>query len=154
MLMQRLRRIPFTKDGFDKIKSDYEKIKSSRPEAVETLRRARDLGDLSENGLYKAARSNLSSIDSRLSRLEILIKLADVQEAEKGTIGLGSKVKLKNDDLIVEYIIVGEYEADPTSKKISTISPIGKVLVGKKAGEKVIVQLPTKRVEYEILEIS
>lgn len=152
--MKQLRRIPFTKEGFEKIKSEYDTVKASRPEAVETLRRARDLGDLSENGLYKAARAQLSSIDGRLSRLEILIKLAEVQEASLDKIGVGNKVKLKNEDGVVEYQIVGEYEADPISKKISTASPIGRALVGKEKGAKVVINLPTKILTYEIVEVD
>lgn len=152
--MKHLRRIPFTKEGFDKIKSEYDIIKVSRPEAVETLRRARDLGDLSENGLYKAARAQLSSIDSRLSRLEILIKLAEVQEAKPGIIGVGSRVSLREENNEITYIIVGEYEANPKEKKISTASPIGRALVGKKVGDTVKVSLPTKKIKLTIKSIG
>lgn len=152
--MRQLRRIPFTKEGFEKIKSDYDVLKASRPEAVETLRRARDLGDLSENGLYKAARAQLSSIDGQLSRLEILIKLADVQKTSLNKIGVGSKVKLKDREGVVKYQIVGEYEADPIKKKISTASPIGRALVGKEKGEIVVINLPTKTLTYEVVEVD
>lgn len=152
--MKHLRRIPFTKEGFDKIESEYDIIKVSRPEAVETLRRARDLGDLSENGLYKAARAQLSSIDSRLSRLEILIKLAEVQEAKPGIIGVGSRVSLREENNEITYIIVGEYEANPKEKKISTASPIGRALVGKKVGDTVKVSLPTKKIKLTIKSIG
>lgn len=152
--MKQLRRIPFTKEGLDKIKFDYEKIKSSRPEAVETLRRARDLGDLSENGLYKAARAQLSSIDARLLRLEMLIKLADVQESKPGIIGVGSRVALREGGNEITYIIVGEYEANPKEKKISTASPIGRALVGKKVGDTVEISLPTKKFNLTIKSIE
>lgn len=152
--MKQLKRIPFTKEGFEKIKFDYEALKSSRPEAVETLRRARDLGDLSENGLYKAARAQLSSIDSRLSRLEILIKLADVQESKPGIIGVGSRVSLREGDNETTYVIVGEYEVNPKEKKISTASPIGRALVGKKVGDTVEISLPTKKFNLTIKSIE
>ncbi len=141
-------------EGLEKIKSEYESIKNSRPDAVETLRKARELGDLSENGLYKAARARLSSIDSNLSRLEMLIKLADVQEKSSEKAGIGNKVKVKAGEEIIEYQIVGDFEADPTLKKISSYSPIGKALFDKRVGEKVIVDLPTKQLTYEIVEIS
>lgn len=150
----KIKRIPFTMEGLEKIKSEYQSIKNSRPDAVETLRKARELGDLSENGLYKAARARLSSIDSNLSRLEMLIKLADVQEKSSEKAGIGNKVKVKAGEEIIEYQIVGDFEADPTIKKISSHSPIGKALFDKRVGEKVIVDLPTKQLTYEIVEIS
>ena len=150
----KIKRIPFTMEGLEKIKSEYQSIKNSGPDADETLRKARELGDLSENGLYKAARARLSSIDSNLSRLEMLIKLADVQEKSSEKAGIGNKVKVKAGEEIIEYQIVGDFEADPTIKKISSHSPIGKALFDKRVGEKVIVDLPTKQLTYEIVEIS
>lgn len=68
-------RIPFTQDGYNNFLEEKKKLLSERPEAVDHLRRAREMGDLSENGYYKASRARLSALDARLRHLERLIRL-------------------------------------------------------------------------------
>src|SRR5258708_14698218 len=63
-----MNQIRFTKQGYEKLKRDYEELLKSRPAAVDDLKKARDMGDLSENGYYKASKSKLSFIDARLRK--------------------------------------------------------------------------------------
>lgn len=152
---QKLTRIPFTKSGFDKLKIKYNRFLLERPEAVKTLTAARELGDLSENGLYKAARAKLSSIDSNLFRLEMMIKLADViDNPDTSVAGIGSRVTVSDEKNILDYEIVGKYESDPKNRKISDLSPIGKALVGRKVGEQVNINIPSGQLSYKILKIG
>lgn len=137
-------RIPFTSSGYEKLKEEKAKLLRERPEAVEHLRRAREMGDLSENGYYKASRAKLSSLDSRLRHLEKLIRLGKVvQSANTGFIDIGSTVTISDGTKDSTYTLVGGYESDPSKKTISYLSPIGKALMGKKVGDMVDVKTPT-----------
>jgi|SRR3989344_346760 len=147
-------RIPFTKEGYENVKKEYKQVLEKRPEAVKTLSRARELGDLSENGLYKAARANLSMLDSRLRHLEMLVKNGVVAEKTKeGIVGLGSKVVIMSGEKTTDFIIVGRFEADPSKGKISNVSPIGRELIGKREGESINVKTPKGEIAYKIIKI-
>lgn len=148
-------RIPFTQDGYDKILEEKAKLTAERPDAVEHLRLARNMGDLSENGYYKASRQRLSFIDARIRRVDRLIKLAKIVEsANTGFVDIGSTVKITDGTRQYEYHIVGGYESDPAQKTISHISPIGKALLGKKAQDIVQVEAPSGTKQFTILQVS
>ncbi|NMC36326.1 transcription elongation factor GreA [Candidatus Beckwithbacteria bacterium] len=152
---QHLPRYEFTQEGFDKLLLEQEQLTQNRVGAVKDLAEARAMGDLSENGYYKAARAKLSSIDSRLGRLKLMIKYAVILESSKsGAVDFGCKVTVQVGSLKREFQIVGKEESDPSAGKISGHSPIGQALMGKKKGEKVLVQIPAGEVEYEILVVE
>ncbi|RJQ26185.1 transcription elongation factor GreA [Candidatus Parcubacteria bacterium] len=152
--MRKLRRIPFTKEGLENLKIEYQKILDERPNAVKTLADARELGDLSENGLYKAARARLSSIDANLRRIDITIKLAEVEEPEKGIVGVGSKVFVNDGEKNRDFSVVGKYETDPLRSKVSDESPIGRALMNKKVGDVVNIHTPKGKISFKILKIE
>lgn len=152
--MKQIRRISITKEGFEKLKEKLEELEKSRPEAVNTLSEARKMGDLSENGLYTAAKARLRSIDSQIFRIKTHIKLAEVIEERKtDEVVLGSKVKVSSNSDVKTFHIVGEYEADPSKNKISSNSPLGKSLLNKKPGEDVEVKTPSGKTVWKILKI-
>ncbi len=152
--MKTIKRIPVTKEGFKKLHEDLENLKKERPSAVRTLADARGMGDLSENGLYTAAKARLRSIDSQMFRLDIQIKLADIIEGSgNGQIGIGNTVVLKSDTGERTYHIVGDYEANPLEAKISQHSPLGRALVGRKQGDNVEFQTPNGITKYSILKV-
>lgn len=146
--------IPFTKDGYQKVLEEKTKLLSERPEAVEHLRKSREMGDLSENGYYKASRARLSFLDARIRRVERLVRLGRIVESKgNSVVDIGSTVTITNGTKEFEYAIVGGYESDPTQKTISHISPIGKALVGKKIHDAIEVHTPSGMVHYTILSI-
>ena len=151
--IRKLTRIPITKSGFDSLLTEQRELKEKRKTAVINLKTARDMGDLSENGLYKGARFALNGIDGRLRQLDIQIKLADIQSSEKGIVGLGSGVVIFNGQRSTEYQIVGTYEADPLNLKISVSSPLGKILIGRVEGDEVYLLTPKGKKEYKIKKI-
>ena len=152
--MRQIKRIPVTKEGFENLQKELAELQASRPAAVKTLSEARAMGDLSENGLYTAAKARLRSIDSQLFRLDIQIKLADIQDSSsKNEIGIGSKVKVSDGNVVKTFHVVGDYEADPLNGKISQNSPLGKALLGKKIGQSAEFQAPMGTVSYKILSI-
>lgn len=155
ILNKRPPKIPFTKTGYDKIVAEYESYKHDRPDAVVNLRLAREMGDLSENGYYKAARARLSSIDANLRRLERIIKNAKIVEHfNTGSVDIGSTVELLSNGKSIRYTIVGGYESDPSNHSISHLSPLGKSIVGKSTGAVVSVSTPRGLVSYTIVSIS
>lgn len=150
-----MKRIRFTKKGFEELKKKYEELKSARPPAILDLKKARDMGDLSENGYYKSARSKLSQIDSTLRHLLFQIKgAAVVIHTNKDFIGIGSKVVLRNKEKELVIELVGDMESDPAKKKISLLSPIGLALEGKKAGDKIEIQTPQGKSFYIVIKVS
>lgn len=140
-----MKTIRFTKLGLEQIKQEYQTLVDSRPPAVKELSRARELGDLSENGLYHAAKANLRSIDSRLRRLSTQIKLADVVSSQKFLV--------EQDGKKIEYEIVGDYEANPANHKISAYSPIGRALQGRKPDDTVKIETPNGTKVLKILKV-
>jgi transcription elongation factor GreA len=147
-------KIAFTQAGLDKVVAERDKLLAERPDAVSNLTKAREMGDLSENGYYKESRARLSFIDGRLRHLEKLIKFAEVVTPQAGgTINFGSKVKLKSGEKELEYTVVGSFESDPAQKTISARSPLGKELMGKQAGDEISVTTPNGETKYRILEV-
>jgi transcription elongation factor GreA len=150
-----MHRIRFTKEGYEKLQKEYEDLKKERPETVEHLKKARELGDLSENGYYKASRAKLSSIDSRLFRIDMDLKHAIIidETVSKG-VDIGKTVTIKNDEREMTYHIVGDLEADPIEGKISLLSPMGRAISGKQIGDKVEISTPSGKVAYKITKID
>lgn len=152
------KKVVLTKEGLEALKREYQKlIKVKRPKAVERMVEARNMGDLTENSEYTAARQDLAFIDGRISELEEILKTAKVVKSSgkaKEKVTVGSKVTLETNKKKVVFTIVGEWEADPAKNKISLSSPLGKALVGKKVGNRIEVQAPAGKTTYQILEIK
>lgn len=154
------KKIYLTRDGIEELKKEHEEFtKVKRPGVLERVSQARNLGDLSENAEYVAAREELSFIDGRIDELEELLRQAIlIEENHKKTsnasaISLGSKVTLHRNGKKEIFMVVGEWEADPLEKKISHQSPLGKALLGKKVGEKVEVEAPAGKILYTIVSV-
>ncbi len=147
--------IPFTKQGFEDLKKELGNLIQKRPEAVKTLSRARDMGDLSENGLYKAAKQEVVDIDRRMRNLKYLIKSAKVFiPTGNDMVQIGHKVIVVINETQKEFFIVGEYETNPTESKISNKSPLGFALMGRRRGDDVDIQTPNGLLFYRILSIE
>lgn len=153
------KKIYLTKEGLEDLKKEYSNLNDvRRPGVLERVAQSRSMGDLSENAEYVAAREELSFIDGRIDELEELINQAVLIEEThaKGNpvVKLGSKVTVNLKGKKEEFMVVGEWEADPNEKKISHESPLGKALIGKKVGEKVEVEAPAGTVVYTITSVN
>lgn len=151
--------LKLTRQGLDTLKTELTGLRDiKRPKLVERLANARSQGDLSENSDYQSAKEELEFLDGRIDELEEVVKTAfvvpDNAKAENGGIGVGTKVTVKVNGVKTIFDIVGEWEADPVNKKISHDSPLGVALVGKKVGEKVEVEAPAGKLQYEILAVE
>ncbi|HVA96546.1 MAG TPA: transcription elongation factor GreA [Candidatus Acidoferrales bacterium] len=152
------KKIYLTKKGFEDLQKEYdEMVKKRRPEVVERLSAAREMGDLSENAEYTAAREELAFIDGRIEELEELLKQAELivdGNHKTASVDLGSSVVVKIGGKQETFTVVGEWEADPTEKKISHESPLGKALIGKAVGDEIEFEAPAGKMLYKIVSIS
>ncbi len=148
----------YTQEGFAKLKEEYERrTKEDRERIVAAIAEARSFGDLSENAEYDAARNDQAKNEARIQELEYLIQHAvvvDDSAVDSSVVGLGSLVKIEKNGEEIEYKIVGSNEANPFENKISDMSPIGRALIGSKAGDVVKVETPARVVELKILHVS
>ncbi|QOD38027.1 transcription elongation factor GreA [Candidatus Wolbachia massiliensis] len=157
-----INKCPITKEGFEHMQAELEKLKEEKPSVIQAISDARDQGDLSENAEYHAARERLGFIEGRIMELESKLSHAEVIEVKDlsgDSVMFGATVTLSmlnDDDSEVEYLykIVGEYEADVSKQLISTSSPLGSALIGKKVGEYVEVVVPSGEKLYKIVKIE
>ena len=153
-------RIPMTKEGYEKKKADLDRMKSVEMiEAAKRIATARDMGDLSENAEYHAAREDQGMLQARINELEYKLSRAiivDKSSLPTDVIVFGAQVKVKDLDAqdIEIFHLVGPGEEDYNSNKILTNSPIGQGLLGKKIGEIVDIVVPMGTIRYEVLEIT
>ncbi|MBR1968213.1 MAG: transcription elongation factor GreA [Clostridia bacterium] len=137
-----------TKEGKEELEKRLEYLKlTKRAEITERIKTAREFGDLSENAEYDAAKNEQAMIEGEIQEIENKLKYAVIIKegvAKKGTVSLGSKVDLVDEDTNEEstYEIVGTTEADVEMGRISNESPIGNALLGRRAGETVKVAVP------------
>ncbi|MDH4358759.1 MAG: transcription elongation factor GreA [Candidatus Berkelbacteria bacterium] len=149
--------INLTKAGKEKLESELEELKKiKRPQVIERIKRAKDFGDLSENAEYEDARNEQSFIEGRIQEIEYILKYAQIVENGKsrGVVALGSKVTVSLGGDKVGYELVGSTEADPSSGKISSESPIGSAILGKKVGEMVVAKTPSGSLKVKVLKIQ
>lgn len=150
-----MKQIRFTKEGYEKLQHEYQELLAQRPEAIEDLKKARELGDLSENGYYKAARARLSFLDSRLQMLKLYLKTAVIVDADNSeVVDIGSVVILSDGSKERTFNIVGDLEADPAKGKLSLLSPIGKAIAKRYAGSEIRIETPRGEVKYKIVSVN
>jgi transcription elongation factor GreA len=129
--------ISLTAEGKKELEKELADLIKNRPVIAERIATARAFGDLSENEEYSSARNEQKVAEGRILEIQEILKGAKIIKAgKKGVVGLGATVKLDMGGRKVEYTLVGPTEANPLEGKISNESPIGKAIMGLKAGEK------------------
>lgn len=146
-----------TQEGYDKLQNELKNlIEVERPNAIEEIKEARELGDLSENAEYDAARDRQAKIEARISEIENILQNAQViksQQSDYITIGSFIKIKRLDNDKEIEFQIVGAIDTDPLNNKISNESPLALAVLGCRIGDVVEVDAPTKY-SVEIINFS
>ncbi|MEE3468481.1 MAG: transcription elongation factor GreA [Eubacterium sp.] len=150
-----------TPDGLKELQNELHELEvNQRAEISKKIKEARELGDLSENAEYDAAKDEQRDIEARIEQIKkILNNYELIEEDEAGdatAIKIGSKVKLRDMELKkdMEYKIVGSTEANILKNLISNDSPIGKALIGAKKGETVKVASPAGIIRYKVLSFK
>jgi len=147
--------IQLTKEGLENFEKEQQVLIDKRPYVLARLVAAREQGDLSENAGYHAAKDELAYIDHRIRELKLLLRFADVTETNQTeVVAFGSVVTISDGQRNMVYTIVGQLEANPVKGKLSDVSPIGKMLIGKKVGESVKVDIPNGNITYKVISIS
>ena len=151
-------KVQLTEHGLEELKKELDYRRNVRRKEInEVIRSAVEEGDLSENDEYTLALEDSYANNARIEELMDIIKNAEVVKGCKNTkaICIGHKVTLKGEDgseMVVQ--LVGETEANPTQKKISSTSPMGSALKGKSPNEKVQINTPAGKREYEIVKVE
>ncbi len=149
-----------TLEGKEKLEQELEHLKSvKRKEVVERIKIARSFGDLSENSEYDSAKEEQAFVEGRIGTIETMIRNAKIIEensVNSDEVSLGKTVTFIElpDGEEESYTIVGSAEADPFEGKISNDSPIAKSMIGRRVGDKVIVQTPAGEMNVKIVSIG
>ena len=148
-----------TEAGFQKLKEELDFLKNvKRREAAERVGEARSYGDLSENSEYDDAKNEQAKVEAQIAELEetiahVKIVNHDDINTNVANIGLTVKVLYIEDEEEVEYSLVGSREVDVLNNKISDQSPIGKAIMGTKAGDTITVDIPNGSIKLKILDV-
>jgi transcription elongation factor GreA len=155
-----MNQIPITAAGAERLKLELKELKSvRRPAIIEAIATAREHGDLKENAEYHAAREEQSFTEGRIAELESSLSNAQIIDITRITqtdrVVFGCTVELLDmaTDAKVAYQIVGNIEADINENRIAISSPIARALIGREAGEDIIVEAPSGNMEYAITAI-
>ena len=137
-----------TKQGKADLEKELKELIDARGEVAEAIATARELGDLSENAEYTAAKEKQSQSEARIAEIEEILDGAQIIAADgDGTVSIGDLV-------VVSLNVVGAVEADPTQNKISFESPLGSALMGKKVGDEVVFSSPSGEKVYTIVKVN
>ncbi len=137
-----------TKEGKEELERRLKYLKVEKnAEITERIKTAREFGDLSENAEYDAAKNEQAMVAGEILEIENKLKYAIIIDSniKKDTVSLGSDVDFVEDETGEEfsYEIVGTTEADVENGRISNESPIGNALLGRKAGDKISIVVPS-----------
>ena len=153
-------RIPMSREGYEKLKADLDRMQNVQMiEVTKRIAAARELGDLSENAEYHAAREDQGMLQARIESLKSKLAhayIVDRSSLPSDTVVFGARVRIKNLDSGAEevYELVGPGQEDYDNNKILTTSPRGQGLLGKKTGETAEIKIPRGTLRYQILEIT
>jgi transcription elongation factor GreA len=152
------RPVLLTKDGLRRLEDELSQLVGvRRGEVAERIRQARDFGDISENAEYTEAKNEQSLVEGRIQTLEGMLRLAVVIEdepREAGVVGVGANVTVNTDEGDETYAIVGAAEADPLHGRISNESPLGRALLGHRAGDEVEWTSPSGTSRVRVTAVS
>ena len=149
-----------SQERYDKLKEELRYMETVRQkEVAEQLKEARSFGDLSENSEYDEAKIEQGKLYSKIEEIKNLQENAEIVEvtvAQKGDIGLGSRVVVRDmeDKSETEFQIVGSQEANPMEGRLSEESPIGRGLLGHKKNETITIEAPAGEVKFKILSVT
>ena len=150
-----------TKEGLTKLKDEIDHLSTvRRREVALRIKEAREFGDIAENAEYDDAKNEQAMLEHKIAQLEERLAHARVIETDAidtSVVSIGSLVRLRDVDAkeTLEYFIVGSAEANPSEKKLSNESPVGKAIIGRKKGETDEVTTPRGGViKFKIMEIK
>lgn len=145
-----------SQEKFDALQLELQTLKEQKiPGIAKRIDDARQMGDLSENAEYHAAREDMSWAQSRMKEIEYILNNALIQSSKKqtGSISIGSTIDVSVNAVRRQLTLVGAQEADPSKGKISNESPIGRAFLGHRKGDVVRVSAPAGEMVYTVEEV-
>lgn len=156
--MAEMQRTLVTREGLEKMKKELDELRSTkRTEIAQRLKAAIAMGDLSENSEYDEAKNAQAFLEGRILQLEQQIRTAQVIETvTKDRVDVGSTVVIEDmeEHLKEKVTIVGSTESNPFEGRISNESPVGRALMGAKAGDTVEAETPNGVLKYKVILIE
>lgn len=145
-----------TSEGFKRLKEELAYlIEVKRTQIATKIKEARDMGDILENPPYDAALEEQGLVEARIKEINNILTVAKIPEKKNiEQVQVGSKVVLEIDGSSNTFMIVSSVEADPSKRMVSSESPVGNALLGKKVGDLVEIKTPVFTAKYKILEIK
>jgi transcription elongation factor GreA len=149
-------RVLLSPEGLARLEAEHAELIAQRPDVIRRIATAREHGDLKENAEYHAAREEQGFLEGRIKALEAKLKIAEVvAPTERGAaVGLGSRVRVEVDGDESTIQVVSSAEANSREGRISSSSPVGAALMGRKVGDLVTIITPGGEIRYAVLEIS
>lgn len=157
--MTEKKEVILTKEKLEKLEDELEYLKTKkRPEMAEKIKIARSFGDLSENADYDEAKNEQGEVESRIMKIEDMIRNAKTIEVNENsdTVGVGNTVTLYDEEFDEEviYKLVGTAESNPLEGYISNESPVGEAIIGHKVDDRVEVETPNGKMYFVIKNIK
>lgn len=156
--MAEMQKTLITKEGLEKMQKELEDLRTTkRAEVAQRLKEAIAMGDLSENSEYDEAKNAQAFLEGRIVQLEQQIRTAQIiVKGKKNRIDVGSNVTIEDmEEYVKETVtIVGSAESNPFEGRISNESPVGRALVGAKAGDIVEADAPNSVIKYKVISID
>lgn len=151
--------IPISRQGFQQLEAELERLKKERPLVIQAIKEAREEGDLRENAGYDAARERQGMLEARITYIESRMSQFNIIDVE--TLGgskaiFGATVTVEDVDSgeTRRFTLLGPDEADYAKGSVSVLSPVGQALLGKEVGDEIVVDAPRGRLSYEIVDIA
>ena len=151
--------IPISRQGLQALEAELAELKKERPIVIQAIKEAREEGDLRENAGYDAARERQGILEARISYIESRLQDVNVIDLDKlsgDKVMFGATVTVEDEDSGAQkvFTLLGPDEADYSKGSISTLSPMGRALLGKEEGDEVVVEAPRGKITYEIIKIA
>ena len=147
-----------SREKYETLEKEQKELKSDKiPEIANRIDEARQMGDLSENAEYHAARDEMAWVQTRVKEINRILNTSEVIDGARdhsSSVTIGSTVTVKSEKIEREFTIVGAQEADPLAGRISNESPLGRAFLGGNKGDKVEVEAPAGVQIYKILNIE
>lgn len=150
--------IPISVEGFKKLEIELDNLKKERPAVIQAIKEAREEGDLRENAGYEAARERQGMLEARINYIEsrmVRFNVIDMKTLGGDRVTFGATVEVEDLDSgeTKQFTLLGPDEADFAKGTISSLSPVGKALLGKEEGDEIVVEAPRGKIRYEIVAI-
>lgn len=145
-----------TKEGYQRLLQELKELKIKQNHLITQIEEVAQPDESGEDGLATQLKEELELVNDKIDNIEDALEASKIitENMSNGTVQIGSKVKIKiTGNLIKEFHVVNQLEADPTQNKISDQSPLGSALMGKKVDDQIEVEAPVGKITYKIVSI-